>query len=135
MCRKSIDDDDDEIEPIVHVHPHVHINKLRFYARNTPIPKMIKKTEQKIISYSSKRLREKYPTIVSEYMSEVHAEYDKLMRAFSMNKLLKPMPDDFIPSKDEFNFKRLGRTENYEKFLKNREKIKKSLFIIYPFVR
>lgn len=133
ICRKPIEEDD--IEPIVNVHPHVHVKKLRFYARNTPIPKMMKQTEQKIISYSSKRLRDKYPSIVSEYLSEVHGEYDRLMKAFSMNKLLKPMPEDFIPPRDEFQFKRLGRTENYEKFLKNREKIKKNLFIIYPFVR
>lgn len=96
---------------------------------------MLKKTEQKIISYSSKRLRDKYPSIVSEYMSEVHGEYDRLMKAFSMNKLLKPLPGDFIPPRDEFQFKRLGRTENYDKFRKNREKIRKNLFIIYPFVR
>lgn len=131
--RKPPDDEDEE--PVIDVHPSVHINKLRFYARNTPIPKMLKKTEQKIISYSSKRLRDKYPSIVSEYMNEVHSEYDRLMKAFSMNKLLKPLPEDFIPPRDEFQFKRLGRTENYEKYCKNREKIRKNLFIIYPFVK
>ncbi|CAG9798387.1 unnamed protein product [Chironomus riparius] len=96
---------------------------------------MQKSTEQKIISYSSKRLRDRYPSIVNEYMSEVHDEYDRLMKAFSMNKLLKPLPDDLVPSRDNFQFKRLGRTENYETFLKNRERIKRNLMLIYPFIR
>ncbi|KAG5675131.1 hypothetical protein PVAND_005060 [Polypedilum vanderplanki] len=127
--------EEEEDEPMMDVHPHVHIKKLRFYARNTPIPKMQKSTEQKIISYSSKRLRDKYPMIVKDYMTDVHEEYDRLMKAFSMSKLLKPLPGDFIPERDTFQFKRLGKTENYKNYLKNRDKIKKNLMLIYPFVR
>lgn len=96
---------------------------------------MLKSTELKIISFAEKRLRDKYPSIVKDYMSEVHEEHDKLMKAYSMNKLLKPLSDDFVPPRDNFRFKRLGRTENYETFLKNREKIEKSLMLLYPFVR
>jgi dynein heavy chain, axonemal len=132
LCRKSPEDD---IEPAANIHPHVHINKLRFYARNTPIPKMHRTTEQKIVGYSSKRLRDKYPAIVKDYMNDVHEEYDRLMKVFSMNKLLKPLPEDVILTRDEFQFKRLGRTENYQNFLKNREKMRKNLMVIYPFVR
>lgn len=66
--RESEDDEDNTPNPSVH--PHIHINKLRFYARNTPIPKMLKSTEQKIIRFSEKRLRDKYPGIVKEYMAE-----------------------------------------------------------------
>jgi dynein heavy chain, axonemal len=136
LCRKpKQDDDDDEFTPNPFVPPAVHIKKLRFYARNTPIPKMLKSTEQKIIGFTEKRLRDKYPSIVSEYMSEVHEEHDRLMKAYSMNKLLKPLPDDFIPPRNDFKFKRLGRTENYENYLKNREKIQANLMILYPFVR
>lgn len=113
----------------------MHIKKLRFYARHTPIPKMLKTTENKIISYSAKRLRDKYPAIVKDYMSEVHEEHDRLMKAYSMNKLLKPLADDFVPPRDDFQFKRLGRTENYENFLKNRAKIEANLMVLYPFVR
>jgi dynein heavy chain, axonemal len=57
------------------------------------------------------------------------------MKAYSMNKLLQPMPDDFVPPREVFKFKRLGRTENFENFLKNREKIQKNLMLLYPFVR
>lgn len=121
--------------PNASVPSHVHINKLRFYARNTPIPKMLKTTELKIISFAEKRLRDKYPAIVEEYMSEVHEEHDRLMKAYSMNKLLKPLADDFVPPRDNFKFKRLGRTENYENYLKNREKIRANLMLLYPFVR
>lgn len=133
LCRQPQDEEDDMPNPSVP--SHVHINKLRFYARNTPIPKMLKTTELKIISFAEKRLRDKYPAIVNEYMSEVHEEHDRLMKAYSMNKLLQPLPDDFVPPRDNFQFKRLGRTENYENFLKNREKIRANLMVLYPFVR
>lgn len=133
MCRKPLDDDN--IDSQIQVPPEVHINKLRFYARNTPIPKMLKATEAKIINYSPKTLRDKYPSIVNEYMQEVHEEHDRLMKAFSMNKLLRPLADDFVPERDSFQFKRFGKTENYDNFLKNREKIKKNLMLLYPFVR
>lgn len=80
-------------------------------------------------------MRDKYPSIVADYMAEVHEEHDRLMRAYSMNKLLKPLSDDFVPPRDTFQFKRLGRTENYENFLKNRKKIEQNLMVLYPFVR
>lgn len=135
LCRKPPEDDEDDNQPNADIPAFVHIQKLRFYARNTPIPKMLKTTEQKIIKYSEKRLRDKYPSIVADYMAEVHEEHDRLMRAYSMNKLLKPLPDDYVPPRDTFQFKRLGRTENYENFLKNRKKIEQSLMVLYPFVR
>lgn len=135
VCRKPKEDDEEDTTPNPNVPPAVHIKKLRFYARNTPIPKMLKTTEQKIINFSSKRLREKYPSIVKEFMADVHEEHDKLMKAYSMNKLLKPLPDDFVPPRDNFQFKRLGRTENYENFLKNRKKIETNLMLLHPFIR
>lgn len=135
MCRKPSEDDDEDNTPNPNVLPKVHINKLRFYARNTPIPKMLKTTEQKIINFTAKRLRDKYPSIVNDYMSEVHEEHDRLMKAYSMNKLLQPLADDFVPPRDTFQFKRLGRTENYENFLKNRKKIETNLMLLHPFVR
>lgn len=135
LCRKPPEDDEDDNLPNADIPAFVHIKKLRFYARHTPIPKMLKTTEQKIIKYSEKRLRDKYPSIVAEYMAEVHEEHDRLMKAFSMNKLLKPLEDDFVPPRDTFQFKRLGRTENYENFLKNRKKIEQNLMVLYPFVR
>lgn len=127
--------DGDDNEEVMAVHESVHINKLRFYTRNTPIPKMLKKSEKKILSFSPKRLRDKYPNLVAEYMDEVHEQHDKIIKAYSLNKLLKPLPDDFIPQRDNFQFKRLGRTENYQEYLKNRDKIKKNLMLLYPFVR
>lgn len=135
LFRKPPQDDDEDTTPNPNVPPAVHIKKLRFYARNTPIPKMLKTTEQKIINYTAKRLRDKYPSIVKDYMTEVHEEHDRLMKAYSMNKLLMPLPDDFVPPRDIFQFKRLGRTENYENFLKNRQKIEMNLMLLHPFVR
>jgi dynein heavy chain, axonemal len=117
------------------VPPRIHIEKFRFYARNTPIPKMLKRTEMKIFSFTSRKLRDKYPATVKSYMNEVHEEHDRLMKIFSMSKLLKPLPGDVLPERDNFQFKRLGKTENYDNFLKNREKIRKNLMILHPFIR
>ncbi|CRK98972.1 CLUMA_CG011958, isoform A [Clunio marinus] len=130
--QPSFNDDD---EPNPAIPPEIHIAKLRFYARNTPIPKMLKVTEQQIFSFLPKRLSDNYPEIVADYMSEVHEEHDRLVKGFSMYKLLKPLPDDFIPTRDDFRFKRLGKSSNYNNYLKNREKIKKNLMLLYPFVR
>lgn len=68
-------------------------------------------------------------------MAEVHEEHDRLMKIFTMSKLLRPLPGDVLPERDNFHFKRLGKTENYENFVKNREKIRKNLMILQPFVR
>lgn len=96
---------------------------------------MLKKTESKIINQSPKRLRDKYPSIVAEYMNEVREDYDKIIKAFSLQKVLRPLPGDYIPPRYSFKFKRLGKTENYEQYCKNREKIKRILMLPHPFIR
>ena len=92
-------------------------------------------TEEKIMSYVPKRLQKLYPDIVTSYMNEVHEEFDKIMSAYSFHKMFKPNSDDFVPQNEPFQFKQLGKTENYPTFLKNRTKIEKSLLIPYPFIR
>lgn len=96
---------------------------------------MLVQTENKMISFVSLRLRKKYPKIVQNYMTDVHFEFDKLMKAFSLQKILKPLPGDFVPPRQEFNFRYLGRTKNYAKFLRKRKQLQKSLHINYPFIR
>lgn len=112
-----------------------YIRKLRMYASRAPIPKMTKKTENKILNFAPKRLRQKYPQIVTSYMTDVHADFDKIIRAYSLQKILKPGPDDFVPPRYDFKFQRSGRTENYSNFVKNRDKIKRILMIPHPFIR
>lgn len=96
---------------------------------------MLVSTEQKILSYVSKKMKDKYPGIVNDYMTEVHADFDKIIKAYSLQKLLKPLPGDYIPPVYPFEFKLLGKTERYSVYLKNREKLKKNLMITYPFVK
>ena len=122
-------------EVIVPVHENVFIEKLRFYTRHVPIPKMLKKTEGKIMNQIPKRLRDKYPGIVGDYMDDVREDYDKIIKAFSLQKVLRPLPGDYIPPRFDFAFKRLGRTEHYEQFCINRDKIQRILMLPYPFIR
>lgn len=104
-------------------------------ADSTPIPRMLNSIENKITSYVPKRLRNLYPDITKEYMDEVHQDFHKIMKAYSLNLILKPREGDFIPPRDDFNFKRLGKTEKYSEFLKNRKKIKEILMIPLPVIR
>lgn len=93
------------------------------------------KTERKIINYVNLRLRRKYPTIVKTYMQDVHSEYDKIMKAYSIQKILKPAAGDFVPPRVDFAFRFSGRTKNYKQFLRRRETLRKILVIPYPFIR
>lgn len=111
------------------------VEQLRCHAWNAPIPKMLKTTENMILSFSPIRLRKKYPSIVKEYMAEVHSEFDRLIKIFSYQKVLVPAAGDYIPDRDHFRFKRLGKTPRFNIYLKNRERIKKMLMSPYPFMR
>lgn len=96
---------------------------------------MLNRTEKKIMSYIGLRLKTQYPVIVTTYMTDIHEEFDKIIKAFSLQKILVSSPDDFVPPKLEFNFRYLGKTKNYKTFLQNREKLRKNLLIPYPFIR
>lgn len=127
----SADLDDD----VIIIAEKAYAQKIRNCTFKTPVPKMLKKTENKMISFVGQRLRKKYPKIVQNYMADVHFEFDKLMKAFSMQKILKPLPGDFVPPRQDFNFRFLGRTKHYAKYLRKRKQLQKSLHITYPFIR
>lgn len=96
---------------------------------------MLVQTEQKLLSYVPKKLKDLYPRIVMEYMADVHEDFNKIIKAFSLQKILRPAPNDFIPQRTSFAFSRPGRTSNYRQFQRNREKLKNILMITYPFIR
>lgn len=96
---------------------------------------MLVSTEKKILSFVPSRLQTKYPQICEEYMQEVKDDYDKIIRAYSIQKIIKPMPGDYIPPQKPFEIKTKGRTENYAAFLRNRQRILKNLQITFPFIR
>lgn len=133
MCRKpkSVDIDDD----VIPIPESVYIAEIHRYVNNAPIPKLLKTTERKIIKFVPEKCRKKYPEIVREYMNEVHLDFDKVIKAYSSQKILKPLKGDFIPERLKFSFKYLGKTTKYRNFLSNRRKIKEHLFIPYPFIR
>lgn len=126
-----IDIEEDAI-PILEAH---YVARIRHLTDKTHIPKMCKPTERKLLSYVPMRLRKKYPNIVSKYMTDVHADYDKIMKAYSIQKILKPAPGDYIPPRISFAFQHLGQTDRYNVYLQNRAKLAKFLLIAYPFIR
>lgn len=113
----------------------IYIKQIHFFANKMPIPEMMKTTEIKILSFAPGVLRAKYPDIVSEYMADVKDEYNQIMRAYSIQKIIKPLPGDFVPPWEPFTVKVQGRTENYPTFLKNRDLLQKKLLIVQPFIR
>lgn len=96
---------------------------------------MMVTTEAKILSFAPVSLRNKYPEIVEEYMADVKNEYNQIMRAYSIQKIIKPLPGDFVPPWEPFTVKVQGRTKNYGTFLKNRDQLQKKLSIVQPYIR
>ncbi|EDS37651.1 ciliary dynein heavy chain 11 [Culex quinquefasciatus] len=131
ICRRKTEDLDD----VIPKPESYYADQLREHARRAPVPKMLTKTEDKILSYVPKRLRQQYPQVLKAYMADVHEDFDKVMKAFSCQKIFKPGPDDYVPPREKFEFKRLGRTANYKNFLKHRASIQKNLLIPHPFIR
>ncbi|EAA13034.3 AGAP011441-PA [Anopheles gambiae str. PEST] len=131
ICRSTTVD----FEDVIPRPQSYYAEKLREHARRAPVPKMLTKTEEKILSYVPKRLRAQYPAVLSAYMTDVHAEFDKVMKAYSCQKVLKPGPDDYVPEREKFEFKRVGRTENFRNYLRSKAYIQKNLLLPNPFVR
>jgi dynein heavy chain, axonemal len=131
VCRRPAVDLGDAIP----IHESFYVEQLRQYVSKAPVPKMLKRMENKILTSVPKRLGEKYPKIVDNYMGEVQEHFDLIMKTFSTQRILKPKPGDFIPPRCDFRFKYLGKTENYDQFVQNREKLRKCLMIPQPFIR
>lgn len=132
-CRKSLSPDIND--DIILKPQEYYKTKLRNYVKQTAVPKMTKRIESRILNSACPRLKLKYPEIVNAYMFSVHEEFDTIMKTFSVNRIIKPAPDDLTPPKCHFKFKYNGKSEFYDKFLKNREKIRRHLFIVQPFFR
>lgn len=112
------------------------MQELRKFVNQTPVPKMTKKIERTVLSFvTDKRLLEKYPNIVENFMTEAHDDFNKIMKAYSVNRIIKPGADDFVPQREEFSFKRLGRTDRYKTFLARRANLKRNFLLYLPFNR
>lgn len=133
ICRKPIRTDLDD--DLVAVSAKRYAMRVRQCTERTPVPRMLYRVERQLLSYISARHRKRYPHIVQTYMDDVHAEYNKIMRAYSLQKILRPLPGDYVPPRHPFNFKYLGRTPNYAKYLRNRERLQKRMFLPWPFIR
>lgn len=133
MCRnpKSLDIDDD----VIPIPENLYINKIHEYVRYAENPPFLQSTERKILQFVSKKGRDKYPKIVNDYKLDVTADFDRIISAFSAQKILRPLPNDFIPDRIHFQFRFSGKSTKYQEFLSNRQKIQNNLFIPYPFVR
>uniref|UniRef100_A0A336LVJ1 CSON005797 protein n=1 Tax=Culicoides sonorensis TaxID=179676 RepID=A0A336LVJ1_CULSO len=124
-----------ENEDVILKSQKYYVDELRKCIEKCPVPKMTKKMEMKILRSIPIRLKSKYPELISTYMNSIFHEFDTIMKAFSVHRIIKPSEHDFIPLKCDFAFKYKGKTENYSKYLRNREKINQNLFIFYPFIR
>ncbi|XP_026849759.1 dynein heavy chain 12, axonemal [Drosophila persimilis] len=124
-------------EPDIRPLPQSHyVDNLRREVRKIIVPPMLRKTEAKILSFASERLRRRYPEMVDSYMKDVHEEFNRLMKIYSMKNILRhPEFSDEDPSNFELphadiHFKRPGRTGNYSVYLENRRKIGLKLLIL-----
>lgn len=111
------------------------MRRVRELHKKTIIPKMCIPTENKILNSVDPKHRKKYPNIIRAYMGDVHEEFDHIMRAYSMQKFLRPAADDFIPPRMPFEFKFAGKTSRYHIYLRNRQLLARNLVIPFPFIR
>lgn len=95
---------------------------------------MTKKTERKILQWVQSHFKKKYADYVKSYINELRTEYDLIVKDYSLHKMLV-FDDDYFTKNPKFKFQYLGKTENYDKYKRNRNKIKQNLFITYPFIR
>lgn len=127
-----------EMRPLPQAH---YVDNLRREVRKIVVPRMLRKTEAKILSFAQERLKNKYPELVKSYMADVHGEYDRLMKIYSMKNILQhPEFADEDPSKfdlphADFLSNLPGRSANYKVYLENRRKIAAKLLILQPPMR
>lgn len=124
-------------EPDMRLLPQAHYeDNLRREVRKIVVPPMLRRTEAKILSYVSEQMKSKYPELVKAYMKDVHSEFNRLMKVYSMKNILRhPEFSDEDPStfelpRADFHFRRPGKTQNYANFLENRRKISNRLLIL-----
>ena len=84
QCREQTSAEADiRLLPLSH-----YVDNLRREVRKIDVPKMLTKTEKKILSFAPERLKKKYPELVDSYMKDVHDEHDRLMKIYSMKCIL-----------------------------------------------
>ncbi|KAH8316762.1 hypothetical protein KR074_004303 [Drosophila pseudoananassae] len=124
-------------EPDMRLLPRAHYeDNLRREVRKIVVPPMLRRTEAKILSYVSEQMKSKYPELVKAYMKDVHSEFNRLMKVYSMKNILRHPefsdedPATFELPRADFHFRRPGKTQNYPNFLENRRKIASKLLIL-----
>lgn len=129
-------------DDVIYIPESHYIQQLYDYTTTIPIPKMTVKTKQKIVDAIPIRLRLKYSRIYDLLFDEVHNQYHKEIKAFSLQRILvnassieNDGPDDLEIPPDTFAFKQMGKSANYSQFLKNRKIIQDKLLIVYPFIK
>lgn len=69
---------------------------------------MLPRMEKKIISWLPQRLAIKYSYMVRRDVKELHELFDKIMKDFSMQRIIKIDPNECKVKRDDFYFKRQG---------------------------
>ncbi|KAJ6643843.1 Dynein axonemal heavy chain 12, partial [Pseudolycoriella hygida] len=110
------------------------IAAVRRHVAKAPIPSMTKKTESRILRWVQLHFKRKYSSYVKSYIDDLRTEYDEVVKEFSLHKMLT-YDDDYFTKSPKFKFKFLGKTKNYDKFKRNRDKVKQKLYITLPFIR
>lgn len=106
----------------------------------TPIPAITKQICHRIVNAVPQRYKQKYATLIGDYMNDVSGHYNETIRAFNVRRFSSrrreaddpDAPDDQSLS---FRFKHSGRTEYHRKILRHRQTLAKHLFTPYPFIR
>lgn len=105
------------------------------YAQEMPTIGMTKYTERDILKkVNAKKMEVNFPDVLHAVMNEVKIEFIEITHEDGVNTRVRPMSGEDLHPK-VFGYKLLGRTSNYNEYLRIREHMNASLFITYPLYR
>lgn len=112
-----------------------HIAVIRECANKIQPPPMLKSWERKIISLVPTKLLTPYPFFTKELIKESKSEWDRNLHELAVKTVIRDVPGVSRIRYVEPFFKFNGITDNYDKMLKFRNKLRDGSLLFHPFIR
>ncbi|KAJ8683862.1 hypothetical protein QAD02_019654 [Eretmocerus hayati] len=121
----------------LHPSERVCVDKMREFAESLPIHGLLPDWERAMRESIPRSLRDRFADLLDEHIAEVKERYLEVVRYASLRSTVRLAEDgsgDWLGLPDP-PFKLLGRTEFYEKFLRNRCTFSRKYFLSHKLAR
>ncbi|GBP22696.1 Dynein heavy chain 7, axonemal [Eumeta japonica] len=112
-----------------------HIAALRQCADLVTPPPMLKDWERAIVRLTPAKLRNKFPVLTEKLLEEIKGEWNESLHDLGMKFVVRDVPGVSRERYQEPAFKFKGKTERYEKMLRNKKKFQDNSLSLHPFIR